>query len=98
QGVGGGAGESGQDVAIPPQPAHLARIGLDDGVPEGDLAVPAHDDLVATADGDDGGGVEAGCLAHGRVLAGGSVDMGTPRHLASARPWSPRSEARRVGT
>ena len=59
--VGGGAGEAADHVALA-QPAHLAGIGLDDGLADRDLAVAADRDHAALADGQDGGAVpEAGC-------------------------------------
>jgi hypothetical protein len=43
EGVGGGAGEAGDDLAAA-EAAHLARIGLDDGLAEADLAVAGDGD------------------------------------------------------
>ena len=62
EGVGGAAGESGQDLFLI-QPAHLACGGLDDDVAEGDLAVAAEGDFIAAADGENGG---AAILFHER--------------------------------
>ena len=42
--VGGRAGEAGEDRARRADPPHLARVALDDGLAEADLAVPGHGD------------------------------------------------------
>jgi hypothetical protein len=62
EGVGGTAGESGQDLFLI-QPPDLACGGLDDDVAEGDLAVAAEGDFIAPADGKNGG---AAILFHGQ--------------------------------
>ena len=59
EGVGGGAGEAGDDLAVA-QPAHLAGVGLDDGLAHRDLAVAGDDDLAALAHGEDGRAVPVG--------------------------------------
>ena len=71
EGIGGGAGEAGDDVALA-QPAHLAGVGFDDGVAEAHLAVAGDHDLAPLADREDGGAVpgtepwgEAGGVGHG---------------------------------
>ncbi len=69
------AGEARQYVALA-EAADLARIGLHHGVAERDLAVAADDDLVATADGNDGGGVEG--FRHGRSPIGIRRGKGSP--------------------
>ena len=64
EGVGGGAGETGDHVALA-DAAHLLGVGLDDGVTQGYLAVAGHHDLRALADAEDGGAVPLG-----RFIAG----------------------------
>src|SRR5690606_20226664 len=44
EGVGGGAGEAGQDLAVAAEAAHLARVGLHHRVAEGHLAVAGDGD------------------------------------------------------
>src|SRR5690606_18066973 len=62
--VGGGAGETGQHLAVAAEAAHLARVGLHHSVAERDLAVAGDHDLAVAAHGDDGRGVEdVGVLA-----------------------------------
>ncbi len=56
EGVGGGAGEAADHVALA-EAAHLAGIGLDDGLADRDLTVAADDHAAALADGQDGGAV-----------------------------------------
>ena len=72
EGVGGGAGEAADDVALA-EPAHLLGVGLDDGLADRDLAVAADDDLAALADGQDGGAVP------GAGLTGCHADADTAR-------------------
>src|SRR6476659_3544566 len=69
EGVGGGAGETSDDVAIA-DTAHLLGVGLDDGLAKGDLSVAGNHHLAALADGEDrrpipgvGGGVAHCCNA-----------------------------------
>jgi hypothetical protein len=57
EGVGGGAGKTGQHL-VAVELAHLARAGLDDDVAERDLAVAAQGDDGATAHAHDGGAVK----------------------------------------
>src|SRR3974390_2191377 len=54
--VGGRARKAADHVALG-QAAHLARIGLDDGLPDRHLPVAADDDGAALADRQDGGAV-----------------------------------------
>jgi hypothetical protein len=54
--VGGRAGEAADHVALG-EPAHLAGVGLDDGLADRHLPVAADDDAAALADGEDGGAV-----------------------------------------
>ena len=72
EGVGGGAGETGDDVALA-EPAHLARIALDDGLAQADLAVAADHHLAALADHQDGGGVKGRTRA--AVVTGLAVEI-----------------------
>ena len=53
EGVGGGAGEAGQDRVVV-EPPDLAGALLEDGVAERDLAVAGEHRLVLVADGEDG--------------------------------------------
>ena len=55
--IGSAAGESGEN-AILVQPAHLARAGLDDDVPERHLTVAAERDFAAAPDRKDGSAVK----------------------------------------
>src|SRR5690606_21342234 len=64
EGVGRGTGETGQDLAVAAEPAHLAGVALHHGVAERDLAVAGDDDLAVAAHRHDGRGVErTGILA-----------------------------------
>ena len=54
EGVGGGAGETGQDLVVV-EAAELAGGGFQHFLAEGDLAVAGHDDLAVAADAEDGG-------------------------------------------
>ena len=64
EGVGGGAGEARDDVAVA-DAADLLGVALDDGLAEGDLAVAGDHHLAAFADGEDGRAVPGvGGLAH----------------------------------
>ena len=65
EGVGGGAGEAGDDIAAA-DAAHLLGVALDDGLAEGDLAVAGDHHLAALADGEDGRAVPGvgGGVAH----------------------------------
>ncbi len=56
KGVGGGPGKAGDDMALA-QAAHLARIALDDGLAQRNLAVARDHHLGALADGEDRGAV-----------------------------------------
>src|SRR6185369_773755 len=56
EGVGGGAGEAADHVALAEAP-HLPGIGFDDGLADRHLAVAADGDHAALADGQDGGAV-----------------------------------------
>ena len=64
EGVGRGAGEAGDDLAVA-QPPDLLGVALDDGLAHRDLAVARHHHLAALADRQDGRGVPAGRL--GRI-------------------------------
>src|SRR5947209_6519226 len=59
EGVGGGAGESGEDLVLV-EAADLLGVVLDDGFAHGDLSVGSHDDFAVAADAEDGGGADAG--------------------------------------
>ena len=48
EGIGGGAGEAGQDLAVI-EAADLLGVAFHDGVAEGNLAVAAHDDFAVAA-------------------------------------------------
>ncbi len=48
EGVGGGAGEAGQDLAVV-EAADLLGVAFHHGVAEGNLAVAAHDDFAVAA-------------------------------------------------
>jgi len=48
EGIRGGAGESGQHLAVIETP-HLAGVALHHGVAKGNLAVTAHDDFAVAA-------------------------------------------------
>ena len=63
EGVGGGAGKAADHVAVA-EPAHFLGIGLDDGLPDRDLAVAADGHQPALADGQNGGAVPVGGLAN----------------------------------
>ena len=68
------------------QPADLARGGLDDDVAEGDLAVAAQGDEIASAHRNDGGAVE---LLHGMTLIrkrGMARDAGSGRVPLHMKP------------
>ena len=54
EGVRRAAGESGQNLVVV-DAAHLARVGLDHDIAEGDLAVAAEGDLIAAPHREDGG-------------------------------------------
>ena len=56
EGVGGAAGEAGEDLAVV-QAAHLAGVALHDGVAERDLAVAADRDTAVAPDAEDRGAV-----------------------------------------
>ena len=56
EGVGGRAGEAGDDLALA-EPAHLLGVGLDDRLAEADLAVAADPRPAALAHRQDGGGM-----------------------------------------
>src|SRR5258708_7591835 len=56
EGIGGRARKAADDVALA-EAAHLLGIGLDDGLPDGDLAVAPDGDGPALADGQYGGAV-----------------------------------------
>jgi hypothetical protein len=58
EGVGGRAGESGEDLVLVELADFFCGV-LHDGGAEGDLAVGGHDDGVAAADAEDGGGTDA---------------------------------------
>jgi hypothetical protein len=49
KGVGGGTGETGDDLAVV-QTANFLRVAFHDGVAQRNLAVAAHDDFAVTAD------------------------------------------------
>ena len=66
EGVGGGAGEAGQHLAVVEALDLLGPV-LHDGLAEGDLAVAGQGDRAALADGEDRGAVEGGGVAHGTV-------------------------------
>jgi hypothetical protein len=57
EGVGGGAGEPGDHVAVLTERANLARVGLHHRVAHRDLAVAGDDGLAALLHADDGGAV-----------------------------------------
>src|SRR4029078_3946665 len=69
EGVGRGAREAGEDAVLV-EAADLPGGRLHDDVPEGDLAVAAHGDPLAAANGEDGRAVELrGIGAHGGAIA-----------------------------
>ena len=59
EGVGRGAGEARDDLAVA-DPADLLGVALDDGLAHRDLAVAGHDDLAVLADRENGRGMPAG--------------------------------------
>src|SRR5712672_95708 len=72
EGVGGRAREAADDVAVR-EPAHLAGIGLDDGLADRDLAVAADGHDPALADRQDGGAVPGVGGIRGRLHWGPRV-------------------------
>ena len=66
EGVGGGAGEAGEDLVLVELADFLGGV-LHDGAAERDLAIGGHDDGVAAADADDGGGANAAAVCPDRV-------------------------------
>ena len=72
EGVGGAAGETGEDLAVVER-AHLARGGLDDDVAEGDLTVAAERDTIAAPHRQDG---RAAILFHEGVSVPAEVGAG----------------------
>jgi hypothetical protein len=72
EGVGGAAGEAGEDLSVVER-AHLARGGLDDDVAEGDLAVAAERDTIAAPHRQDGG---AAILLHDGFSVPGEAGAG----------------------
>ena len=75
EGIGGGAGETGQHLAVAAEPAHLARVGLHHRVAERDLAVAGDRDAAVAAHRHDGGGVEdVGVLAGVHASLRGDTD------------------------
>ena len=87
EGVGGGAGEAGQDRAAGADAAHLAGVALDDGLAQRHLAVAGHGDLAVAADAQDRRAVPAdgivwfGVLHDGRqggTLGTAAQDIGSP--------------------
>ena len=99
EGVGGGAGEAGQDLVVV-QAADLARRALDDDVAQGDLAIAAQCDAVAATHAHDGGGVKLfhaflplkGLAGAGRKIQGaqqpgsGQIPGGTRRAIDPEPP------------
>ena len=94
EGVGGAAGEAGDDVAAA-ELAHLLGVGLDHGLAEADLAVAGHGHLGALADGEDGRAVPGCRLCHGTLArqtrpARRAVQKprmwGQPHRVIKARP------------
>ncbi|CAO3313438.1 hypothetical protein METHP15_990015 [Pseudomonas sp. P15-2025] len=81
EGVGSGAGEARDDLAVV-QAAHLLGVAFHHGVAEGYLAVAAHDDFAVTADRNDCGQGEslhaAGrkCLMQTHMGVGGRISTG----------------------
>ena len=105
EGVGGRSGEADDDLALAETP-HLARIALDDGLAQADLAVAGDDGLAALAHQDDGRRVHGGGPMLGRriwtcevaYLASGGckpVRCYKPAHYIGAARWlqAQRSES-----
>src|SRR5690606_33133090 len=94
EGVGGGTGETGNDLAVAAEAADLAGVGLHHRVAEGDLAVAGDGDAAVAAHRDDGGGVEGGGVLAGvhNGLRGRTPWMGVGR--AAFKPRTGRSVAR----
>ena len=85
EGVGGGAGEAADHVALA-EPAHLLGVGLDDGLADRDLAVAADRDHAALADGQDGGAVpELGLGVLHDAMARAGRDVGESRAPSQTR-------------
>ena len=78
EGIGGGAGEPGDDLAVLAEAADLPGVGLHHRVAHRDLAVAGDDGLAALADADDGGAVPLD-----QAVAG-----------LSSRPWARYGPAR----
>ena len=57
EGIGGGAGETGQDLIVI-QAADLAGIALHNGFAKADLAITADHDTIVAADRQDGGSMK----------------------------------------
>ena len=69
EGVGGGAGEAGDHLVVG-KPAQFARVGLDHGLADTDLAVAGDHHMAVLAHGEDGGAVPLliDCLGHGPLV------------------------------
>ena len=67
EGVGGGAGETGEHGAARADAADLAGVALDDGLAEADLAVPGHGHMSIPPDAQDGGAVPPGRVGGGEL-------------------------------
>ena len=78
EGVGGGAGEAGNHVALA-EAAHLLGVALHDGLAEADLAVAGDHDLAALAHGHDRRGVHAVVIGHAGLLRFRAVPIGNRR-------------------
>src|SRR6185437_4741170 len=77
EGVGGGAGETADHVALA-QATDLFGVRLDDGLADGDLTVAADHDGAALTDGEDGGAVPGGEFSrrHRESLGSGTCKEG----------------------
>ena len=88
EGVGGGAGEAADHVALAER-AHLPGVGLDDRRPEAHLAVAGDDDRAGLAHRQDGGAVPnlgGSCLGdHGSFLC----DVGIEGASVKSEPCEP---------
>ena len=67
EGVGGAAGEPGQDLVVVETP-YLAGVAFHHRLAEGDLAVAAQGDLAVLADAENGGGVQVAVHSQPRVM------------------------------
>src|SRR5262245_37426791 len=92
EGVGGGAGEAPDHVALA-EAAHLLGVGLDDGLADGHLPVAADHDAAAFADGQDRRAVPdvGGSGLHASIRIASDLSIAALRRNRSGR-WSGAAE------